>query len=137
MIKLLVAILTLMFSLGATAQVDSIHGGTKTGTVHESDADLKNGNNNSTVHEKPAMQDSVKIQSGERNTIQNIPHGRDTSGTMNGQQMKSKGNMQNPKPAQHENSGVKTTSPTKQEQPKKVATEKDKMYLVPDSTVKK
>ena len=135
--NIMVALVTLTISLGAYAQVDSIHGGTKTGTVRESDADPKNSNRNLKVQENPTMQDSVKMRSGERSTIQHIPHNRDTSGTMKDQQMKSNGSMQNPKPAQPENSGVKNTSPTKPEQPKKVATDKDKMYLVPDSTVKK
>jgi len=133
----MVAIVTLMFSLGAYAQVDSIHGGTKTGTVRESDGDLNNANRNSKVQENPVVQDNVKVGSDERSTNQNKSLAKDSSGTSAGEQKKSNDNMQSPKPVQHENSGVKITSPTKQEPPKKAGTDKDKMYLVPDSTMKK
>jgi hypothetical protein len=135
--KIMVAIVTLMFGLGASAQVDSLHGGTKAGTVHESDGDLNNVNRDSKLQENPVLHDSVQVHSTEKSKMQSTPHTRDSSGTTTGQQKKANGSMQNPKPVPHENSGVKPSSPTKQEPPKQVGTDKDKMYLVPDSTIKK
>jgi len=133
----MVAIVTIMFSAGAYAQMDSLQQGTKAGTVHESDGDINNVNRNAKQQENPVMQDSVKMHSTERSNMQNTPHTRDSSGTTVGQQKKASGTIQTPKPVQHENPNVKTAPPIKQQPPKQVGTDKDKMYLVPDSTMKK
>lgn len=121
--KIMVALVTLI-SLGASAQVDSMHSRTNNKTWQNSDGDsIHHANNpnkdfksmdNSTVKEKSINQDGAKVNNEER------------------------GNTKNPKQAHPENSNMKTTPPAKQNTTKnKAASDKDKIYLVPDSTLKK